>query len=169
MIAIPIEGYLSTSESLGPSPASATSRYFYNVVKDSGESIVLLSASRSRSEAEQWCHREGITGWHVLVCREDAVDIWPIWKVGAVERMVGLGNRVSLYVDSDPATVAKVARMGVSCLLQVDAFKVPGRVTLPGSVDNPSYTPWDVLEQEILANRDESARIRSTGVTETIE
>lgn len=161
MIIIPVEGYLSVSDSLGPSPASESAVAFYNMVRDSGQSIALISASRTKPEAELWCHREGVTNWHMLICREDSPDIWPDWKVFAVRRMVGLGNRVQMYVDSDIHTVTKVAGLGVQSMLHVDPFKVPGRIESIGTEEDPAYLPWDLLEQSILSKKDASAEIRS--------
>lgn len=159
MVVMPVEGFLSAAEYLGPAMASAGPKATYTLIRNSGEPIYLISNSLTHAECEEWLYREGFSGWQSLITKRNHPLSWPEWKLFSVKNMQS-SSRIHYYIDSDYKIVSKVAKLGITCMLHVDPFKPTSAADT--SIDGEStYESWPELVDSIESSRAQAAKIEA--------
>lgn len=92
--------------------------------------------------ARWWTRKESMSDWAALMSKEDYLD-YATWKVEQVRQFLAEGWEVGLVIDTDPAVLVGVNRLGVLGLTMTMPMQ---RVGFRAQQAEPQ--PWNELVSE---------------------
>lgn len=148
-IVMPIEGVLVDRplyDSMLNYEATDEGRDLFNLLKSQGR-LILLSSDPSEDRVKAWLIRERLVGYSQVYVRPANSTVEPNqWRIDRMVEMMGIGHRISYYVDTDPVAIGKAMDLGVTSLL----LGIPG--TRPGQEKGSAGpSPWYSLVQRVEA------------------